>query len=605
MIWNWSPDGDDVDGTLREDDNELFRTHMRMLAEKATEMEPDVPAWWQLRTIIMFACQREDVPTDFDFRLCEEAMRHDPKNGLYDYLIANEYFRHSTQERELDESDGSSWCQLITDYGLFQKCVEHYRWALAKPLLATGCERASVGAQFFSNSRGSIADKLVFTQWFKQEGRRLRVFSAVAAPVSGAMALHAFDVDLNGMFRLFQRGEEHWIAQSYASGEPFTGLNNRASSLDSFVSQLSSLADAHPGDRRLQKAIDWAHKIFPLTTYERTAHALQFTALQGGPDLESAVEWVSTTRAGLLAAICIESLSVLLLVVSAAAYTVGRILTPVKKVTASRALYGGAIAIWVFACGFVFAIFGCLPAFRRFVDLPRSIENAAGMVVVFLPFALVMYVGGRYVWQQGKRPRAERSWFYHIVRWTLVVLGSLVFIFALLLVVDPKFREWALSPNGFSLDSILVSQRRVYRNLYAGEPTYVRTSIWAIAQWAVHNGLYWSASIGFVALLTANWRTTRKRCNESAMPGTTRRVRWGIAMRQTAKGTAMFAVVLLVLSFAATTEWINALRQQYELEIARLSDPYWLMRQVDTEVKQKVADGLGQPLDDGVKRSDQ
>ena len=70
------------------------------------------------------------------------------------------------------------------------------------------------------------------------------------------------------------------------------------------------------------------------------------------------------------------------------------------------------------------------------------------------------------------------------------------------------------------------------------------------------------------------------------------RSRLASAVDATSKSTMVFALVLLLLSLAATTEWINCLRCQYEREVARLSDPFWMTKEVEARVKAIEAAGV-------------
>jgi hypothetical protein len=103
----------------------------RHLAARATELEPDRLDWWRLRALLII------WPLDhgeFDIDALKTALKHDPENSLYDYLLAAAAMNRAFAEKQTDEGPA----RYIADNELFEEGKRLYQQAASKKFLACG-----------------------------------------------------------------------------------------------------------------------------------------------------------------------------------------------------------------------------------------------------------------------------------------------------------------------------------------------------------------------------------------------------------------------------------------------------------------------------------
>lgn len=140
--------------TLRAEDSFEKQCQERCLtlAEQATRLAPEEPAWWRLRALLLYrrSFQSQETPlrSPEGLAILEECARHDPDNALYDYLAAL-----ATWGAAADwESTADSGRPGIDDAELFQQGIDYFRRGLAKRYLAGGEAAYSVVADFLAHT---------------------------------------------------------------------------------------------------------------------------------------------------------------------------------------------------------------------------------------------------------------------------------------------------------------------------------------------------------------------------------------------------------------------------------------------------------------------
>jgi hypothetical protein len=192
-------------------------------------------------------------------------------------------------------------------------------------------------------------------------------------------------------------------------------------------------------------------------------------------------------------------------------------------------------------------------------------------VIVLVPTITLFWLAARFVFRQGRLPTAERSIYYQPVRWASSIAVALALAAIPFAIAEPNMRSWILSlAQGFP--ESIVENSGLIGNGNSASALSSRLDInqwfsptWAIVQWGVHGGLFWTTAIWLAIMLLLN--PTREGC------------------RRTSKFAIFFGIVMIFIALAAATQWTEIVRDRYERELAKLADPTWLNKAVEAELE--------------------
>jgi hypothetical protein len=579
------------------------------LAVRATKLEPDEPEWWRLRAVLVSDRRTTRSNWDIDFELLEEGPKHDPNNALYDYLAGSHFWDQSVMHgfRGLSGFDIDSyqdalsiqrgrqaWTKSIRasaaagfpaivdperrmspivhpDY--YQAAMQHYRQAFGKHFLATGAKGSAAVLQFLDHCPAPIAVKLQYLEPMKFNVLRSPIYQIAEGPIREAIAAHLDDRDLVGASHLLEHAELRFIDQAEAAGEPIGQF--RANIFDpQQKAELASTINRRPLDDPLALRFDeLLHAVNPTP---REHLILTGTKAWGAASTAEEQRWESSKIWSYLG-VTTGAIAWLLLALGASVTAVAWLLGRGNRQTAGSLPLWMSTTVWIGVLAVIFALFGLIPAFEP--ELEHYHWSVAALLAGFLA-VLSGYIAwriGRYVVQQGTLLPNERSAKYHLARITLVAGSSLLFIVPLLAATDVQFRTAIYDVARHFPNDLGISKRSISGSF----PFSASSLIGAILQFGVHRGLFIVAGVGITLLVIGNWRRSiRRRGEEATQPATCIGIRLLSILRAASIATVFFATLMLLVSLATTTQWIESLRSQYELQRSRIADPGWYEKEV-------------------------
>jgi hypothetical protein len=267
--------------------------------------------------------------------------------------------------------------------------------------------------------------------------------------------------------------------------------------------------------------------------------------------------------------------------------------------------------VWIALFAATFGLLGLVPTFQpRLSDCHWSVWAAIAVVGAAL-VGLALWTSIRFLLSQNRLPRQQRAPHFQIVRWGLVLAASVVFVVVMQSLVDRHVRRWATTML-FEFPAHVVNETDnislppdgiAWLSGQVGVTN--KTLVWSLVQWGVHGGL-WFATIGWLsAIFLILWRRNEKlaararagtvaaeRSAHVDEPSATMSIRRAFRqtyMRPIGKAALTLAFIFLLVSLAATTDWLNRLNQQYEQKIARLANTKWLAEEIESTGKAQAA----------------
>jgi hypothetical protein len=537
-----------------------LRDKSRQLAERATLLESDRPDWWRLRAVVVFstAARGWRGSTD-DLRVLDETRQHDPDNALYDYLIGVECFFESSVER--DSGDGYD-VRLIRDAEIFCRAAEQYRQGLAKKLLSTG--GGGVEQRFYERVPGDVRTKLLCMQSWNLSAARDALYTAVAEPIWDAIGLHREAGDLSAMFRLWRYGHLRIAAQWAAGGEPLSMKITRAFSKNGFSEAVACFFHAEsalplkPEHAKVQSAVD---QLVTLSDDEQNAYAPVSGRGYYWWDLGARQDWLAQWKVLSVAGVMASAAGFLILLVAISGILAARLVGGWDGKAPGRWPVFWPLLLWCAIFGVTFGVLGWVISYQpRWGD--QYVVVQWSIVAVFVAaVGWPVRLAARLAWRKRGLPRGERGLAFQIARLWLVIVGTFVFVVPLFLAVDPKFRQgivdlWESFPR-------VIVQHIEHRSIWAISR---ETPADAIVQWGYHGGLFWTGGVWLVVMIAIGLRQRAvKEQVESQV--STRRAWLATALRRTNRSALALAVALLLLSLAATAQWIDCLGAAYQREL--------------------------------------
>lgn len=511
----------------------------RELAAKATQLEPDNVDWWRLRAglLVHSGMSREHL------EVLRSGSEHDPDNALYDYLIGDQLFGDSFG-RTREEGD-----LYLADADKLLESKKHYTRAIAKPILALGERSSTVAGRLLSHADGSMSQKMGCYQPGTFNLSRSQVVGAISWPSD-----HYWQEELpqNEVMLWFdkQKLNNAWLPQWKKSGETlWEELANRswADVLPTTTAPLISGLQA------------WRYRQW---TYRSEGEGYQIWSVIG------------------VAASAIAALFVLIAIIS---YLAARRFGRHAIGNPARGVFWRALLLWSAAFVPTFVILGIIPAFKlRLSDYHWSVAA----VCILIPTAIagwLLWKAARFLIQQRRLPAPQRSPKYQIVRWSLVVIVSAAFVVVMQTAVDRRFRQGTIGFFKEFPSHIIgeIQQMRIALNSHTSlegqAGIWGGTWPWAVIQWGAHWGMFWTTVIWLLLMMAFGL---------GPPSGESPRARSSSDSKLIAKSSILISLMFLLISVAATTQWIVCLQEKYEQKLARLSDPGWLVKQIEAEVRQ-------------------
>ena len=598
----------------------------RELAARATELEPDESKWWRLRVVLMNfqyggrnvrsvpTSVRPDFDAGFDLNLLDEAAKHDPENALYDYLAGSYLWPRSAghglggrsasfestefddlltpDEIETARKNHASQLDALAATGRpiakfypdrfapafadphrYGAAVQRYRQAFTKSFLATGDAGSTAMVSFLDHCPGSIGLKLQILEPSKLNVLRTPIYDTAAWPIGQAIQAHQSSRNPSTENRLLEYALCKFISQAEAAGEPIWGF--RLSISQPWRRMVIRQRDRGPADAAaLARNAELNDLLKP---NERESMILSGMAARATAAQAEQLRWESNKVWSCLA-VAVAAVGWLLLALGIAGFAISWLVGLRISPSYRPPMVGSSVALWFVILALSFALFGAIPAFEPELEkFHWSVAVLTGGAFIVL-FGYLAWVLGRYVLQQGRLVANERSVKYHLSRLALVVGGAMIFLIPLMAAADEHFRVAIYDIGRHFPNDLGVSKRNSSTYL----PVTAASMVGAILQFALHSGLYITAGVGFVIVVFQNWR--KLICTGSDHGGQPKRNRTGsqvlVACRAASAATAVFANLLLLVSIASATQWIECLRAEYETQRSRVADPGWYEKEV-------------------------
>ncbi|MEX0702760.1 MAG: hypothetical protein WD069_11760, partial [Planctomycetales bacterium] len=343
------------------------------LAATATELEPDDPRWWRMRALLLFRSSMDgpsfEPRTDDWADVLEQAARHDPDNALYDALAALCHWTGSAEYHWEDEG----YRLEIRDPERFERGTFHVERALQQPRLVVG--RAGFPAVAALLERSSIPKRdraeLAASRLIDFRTTTLYMYLARWQMVRADDRRRSGDPAAAAeMTRQISRLTDLVLADNVWEGSG-TPLHFR----EIVAVSLKRIAEEHPGmiaegelaelrDMRLDARVE---RSVLAVAAERLGPVLDSSPLESSPGPQSAIPGA------------VGSSSAVLLF---AGGLLGLLLAKLAGRDATQPTFGAArhVAAWIVAYGFVFVLFGMIPAGVVGADAFRFALFLAGCV---------------------------------------------------------------------------------------------------------------------------------------------------------------------------------------------------------------------------------
>ena len=168
-----------------------------------------------------------------------------------------------------------------------------------------------------------------------------------------------------------------------------------------------------------------------------------------------------------------------------------------------------AAAITFGVAAVTFAVFGLVPAYRPHLENYNWYVRGASIAIMALALALFVAWCVRTILVGRRQERQARSWAYHLARWLLALVSSMLFIIALYTATDARFRQFATAFAGRFPTSLFGVTDGFSDGLDERVAFHGESIPSAIAEWGVHRGIYLTAALSLVIITFRNAKGRR------------------------------------------------------------------------------------------------
>lgn len=533
------------------------------LAAKATELEPNNVEYWRLRALLLRwnGSQRGETPMEVLY----QCARHDPDNGLYDYLAAEHWWALSFRI-EFSRSKGPR--RVIKDVPIFLRGVACFERGQAKTHFATADSAFPPAVEFLRETELPLEDRLQIVTSRRLVLRRsalLRSLSrtlqfraddcVAAGNVEEALALLREDLHLINQFQrgLTSKSDEIAVEEKVRAAVALKKLADAHS--DFLAPQEATHIDAIEEDAMLEQyVIQEAFSELAAGNSDKLP-SIGPSGLPVYRDSDTAGDRrivILTLLVNLWA-----SLVVSLVLIALLGIVLAHILKDgcVAMVAARTQFFGLVIALFVTA-----VVFGLAPA----EIISRGVQSWVLTVLVILaPIISVAW----FVWSWLRRKNFRFS-----LRAMMLWIFVFCFVLGIVSITRPAAADFARVPFKLWIPGREWGQL----DAYSGAQEYGRWA-WAMFQWSEYKGGHLTLAI-WIALLALFAIVKAKDSRQGAeVTPFTARERCGIFAFMLGRSCAVLAALILMAYLVAAPEVVRTVENNFQRDMAFARDPdsYW------------------------------